>query len=172
MRIGVRIDRYGEFQAQVADIVGKRVLAVNGLKKDSEAVDFLLSDGSVFEMAYHPDCYASCYILELDCAPEDFVDQVVLSAEVVSNAENPPPPGEYAPDSYTWTFVKFSTSKGHFTVRWYGESNGYYSETPSFTRLPPDEARRVLSEKEQVLLDRAEEMGWSAAVRRDGIDET
>ena len=170
----MRIYNNWNYAAAVSDIVGKRVLAVNGLRKGSEAVDFLLSDGSVFEMAYHPDCYASCYILELDCAPEDFVDQVVLSAEVVSNsgAESPPPPGEYAPDSYTWTFVKFSTSKGHFTVRWYGESNGYYSETPSFTRLPPDEARRVLSEKEQVLLDRAEEMGWSAAVRRDGIDET
>jgi len=50
-----------------------------------------------------------------------------VEAEEISNEE--PYAGN---DSYTWTFYRFSTSKGTVTVRWLGESNGYYSESVSY----------------------------------------
>ena len=60
---------------------------------------------------------------------EDLEGVPLLLAEEYS--EDRGPLGEYD-DSYTWTFYKFATRKGYVTVRWYGTSNGYYSESVDF----------------------------------------
>jgi len=65
---------------------------------------------------------------------EDLIGSEILLAEEVTN-ENENPEGVEVPkyqESFTWTFYKLSTIKGSVTIRWYGESNGYYSESVTF----------------------------------------
>lgn len=70
---------------------------------------------------------------------DDLIGEPLLIAEVVTNSEeNPPGVNPEYQDSFTWTFYKLSTIKGSVTIRWYGESNGYYSEDVSFARIEDD----------------------------------
>lgn len=50
-------------------------------------------------------------------------------------AEETSSSGEIEWGTETWTFYKFATVKGYVTLRWYGESNGYYSESVDFERI-------------------------------------
>lgn len=76
---------------------------------------------------YHSqDCCESVYIESIVGDLNDLVGvPLLLSEEVSSDDEGPLYKYE---ESYTWTFYKFATIKGYVDVRWYGSSNGYYSE--------------------------------------------
>jgi hypothetical protein len=66
---------------------------------------------------------------------QDLVGSTITQAEESMSDENPE--GLKVPeyqDSFTWTFYRFATAKGSVVIRWYGESNGYYSESVSFEK--------------------------------------
>lgn len=76
---------------------------------------------------------------------EDVIDDVndllyapIVMAEEASNSDDPSPDNR-CDDSYTWTFYKFATAAGYVTVRWFGSSNGYYSESVDWTLYGPDD---------------------------------
>lgn len=71
----------------------------------------------------------------------DLIGNPILLAEEVTH-EDKTPQGveepEWSDESFTWTFYKLSTIKGSVTFRWYGSSNGYYSEEVEFGEIYPD----------------------------------
>lgn len=99
------------------------------VNEDNARLVFTTEDGRRFVFFYEPDCCASCSIEDVCGDLPDLVGSPLVEAEEVSNYEREAPPSA---DSYTWTFYRFSTVKGTVTVRWLGESNGYYSESVSF----------------------------------------
>lgn len=94
---------------------------------------FTLEDGVKYMLCHYPDCGESVTIEDICGELDDLVGVPILIAEEVSGGQGVVPEGfEYptsGPGSFTWTFYKLATIKGYVTVRWFGESNGYYSET-------------------------------------------
>jgi len=108
----------------LATLIGQTITKIEGLENGSEKVSFITPSDTV-TLEYFPDCCASCPLDDFDGDPNDLLGSPILLAEEVSN-DAPAP--EYA-DSYTWTFYKFATVKGYVTLKFLGQSNGYYSET-------------------------------------------
>lgn len=61
----------------------------------------------------------------------DLINCPLLMAEMITNKDKK----STDEDSYTWTFYKLSTIKGSVTIRWYGRSNGCYSEAVDFCKI-------------------------------------
>lgn len=125
--------------AQISELVGKTIAAING-KIGDETLVFECSDGTRYQMHYYPDCCASCVLEDVVGELSDLIGSPIVRAEESTNSkENPPdakPETIKYQDSFTWTFYLLSTVKGSVTLRWYGSSNGYYSESVTFERLP------------------------------------
>lgn len=115
------------------DMLGKtfRKVTQNG----NNSLTFEVSDDEAYIMYYEPDCCASCNIEDVCGDLEDLVDTPIVRAEQNSNDEPDLPSPESHPESFTWTFYRIGTNKGTVVVRWYGSSNGYYSETPTFQKV-------------------------------------
>lgn len=124
---------YWEQRCDFSELVGKTLQSVTH-DKGAEEVRFSAADGETFVLWHDQDCCESVRVEDIVGDLSDLVGSPILQAEEVSNPSGDPAP-EY-PDSWTWTFYKLATIKGSVTIRWLGESNGYYSEGVDFRREP------------------------------------
>ena len=122
---------------EISELIGKTFTSVE--QKGHEEIIFTEADGTKY-IQYHPqDCCECVLIEEIHGDLTDLVGAAIVQAdEVVSQNETPSgfPSVEY-PGSYTWTFYKLATNKGYVTIRWLGESSGYYSESVYMRKVEP-----------------------------------
>lgn len=108
---------------------------------DKETIDFATTDGRTFRQWHSQDCCERVEVSEIVGDLDDLIGSPVLMAEEVSHhREDPPEVGvidDQWRESWTWTFYKLATIKGSVTIRWLGESNGYYSESVDFDETTP-----------------------------------
>ena len=96
----------------------------------TESILFIDKDDIEYEMFHDYDCCENVYIEDICGDINNLIGSEIIMAEEVINRDLSPL-NEFD-ESYTWTFYKFATVKGYVTIRWYGESNGYYSEKVDF----------------------------------------
>jgi hypothetical protein len=112
------------------ELLGKTITEWQGWL-DAEEVLLKCSDGSEYRLYHEQSCCEHVWLEEASgCDTEDIVGSPILLAEEIAGESGEDDSG----DSYTWTFYKLSTIKGSLTLRWLGESNGYYSERVTFER--------------------------------------
>ena len=115
---------------------GPTIISIDGLEDDSAEVIFTTSEGRRFEMSHSQDCCERVSIEDVCGDVNDLLNSPILLAEEVTSDEDPVDVNkEYHDDLYCWTVYKLSTFKGDVTIRWYGESNGYYSVGVDFHEI-------------------------------------
>ena len=121
-------------------LIGKTIVSI---EKDNNVILFTALDNEQYIMFHNQDCCECVEIEEIIGDLNDLIGTPILSASEDSNRDNPKPcryqEKDYDDkaditydDSHTWTFYNIATIKGYVTLRWYGRSNGYYSESVSF----------------------------------------
>ena len=118
-------------EAEFEDLLGKTLVSID---KTEDELIFTTTEGEVFKSYHNQNCCEYVYIEDIEGDLEDLIGSPILHAEEVTNTEDTFGMIEY-PSSFTWTFYKLATMKGYVTIRWYGESNGYYSESVDFCRV-------------------------------------
>lgn len=115
------------------EIIGKIFVSISA-SFDDATVTFKTDEGKVYVMYHERDCCESVILQEVIGDIRWLANSPIIRAErrwnIGRNDDN---------ESSTWTFYEMSTLEGSVTFRWYGTSNGYYSEDVSFERVGDDE---------------------------------
>ena len=121
--------------ANISDILGKTLAEVR--RDGDDRIYFSTTDGESFVMHHSQDCCEQVSIEDVAGDLNDLVGSPITKAEEVVHDNQTPDgtPERRDNDSYTWTFYHLATVKGYVTIRWYGSSNGYYSESVNFDKV-------------------------------------
>jgi len=109
----------------IKQLMGKTILKIDRVNDDGEELHFHMNTGETYIQYHMQDCCESVYIEDICGDLSDLLFTPVLNAYEESNGER----DEDQYESVTWTFYNISTIKGSVTIRWCGQSNGYYSES-------------------------------------------
>ena len=117
-----------------SDLLGHTIAQIEWRKNwgydRSDELIFTLEDGEKYKLYHDQDCCESVLIEDIAGDLESVLRSAIQLAEVVSNSG-----GVVGDGTYTWTFYKLVTHFGTVTIRWYGTSNGYYSEEVRWAKV-------------------------------------
>lgn len=102
-------------------LVGQTIRSIKGAEDGSFEV-VIETDHLLLTMEHQLDCCENVRVEDVTGDPGDLIGCVVSVAEERTEDS----PNDWG--SGTWTFYEIRTTGGDLTIRWLGESNGYYSE--------------------------------------------
>ena len=121
-------------------LLGKTLVSVRNV--DDGEILFETKDGDAFKLYHEQDCCENVYVEDICGDLDDLIGMPLLLAEEVDSGDLGPLDKDE--ESYSWTFYKLSTNKGSVTIRWYGESNGYYSEAVDFIQYKVGDVEKFI----------------------------
>ncbi len=119
-----------------SDLEGKVISNIEQHDMHGDSIFIECTDGSEYLMKHEQDCCESVDIYDIDGDLQRLVGQKIISAYENSSSDDPDNVDVYKEcrESFTWTFYVIRTNIDSVTIRWYGTSNGYYSESVDFSK--------------------------------------
>lgn len=107
-----------------------QTLARVSIAENKAEVLFETTEGRQYKLYHDQGCCEAVEIADVCGDLQHLVGAPILLAEEAHDE------GRLScGDHYTWTFYRFATVNGYVTMRWYGQSNGYYSEAVDFMEV-------------------------------------
>jgi len=113
-------------------LIGKILKNIN---QTEESITFYTTDGREYLMYHEQDCCELVSVEDVVGDLDDLIGTPILKASEDNNDDDVDDDKGDEYESCTWTFYNITTIKGHVTIRWFGSSNGYYSERVDFRRI-------------------------------------
>lgn len=112
----------------ISVLIGQTITEVTSSNTE---ITFKTSEGNEYLMYHDQDCCETVTIDDINGDLQRLIRQPISIAEerISSGLED-----DYA-ESSTWTFYSIANINEFVTIRWYGTSNGYYSEGVSFKKI-------------------------------------
>ena len=98
---------------------------------NDDVVTMIFANGAIAFMHHHQNCCESVFIEDIN---GDLRTLINTPLNVFDERQQDDP---NADESATWTFYTLRTIKGSVDIRWYGSSNGYYSESATIDVFLP-----------------------------------
>ena len=112
----------------IKELQGKTLNNVT-VDKENDEIIFTTTEGEKYKMYHQQDCCENVSIEDVNGDTNDLINTPILLAEERTNGN------ETSYGHETYTFYTFRTAKGDVDIRWYGESNGYYSESVNISKM-------------------------------------
>ena len=124
------MEHMGWRSSEISSMLGVTLTRIER-EAQPDMLTFFSECGRRWRMYHQQDCCEQVEIEELVGELDDLVGAPILVAEERVNEGKL----KYG-DTETWTFYELATIRGSVTLRWYGTSNGYYSERVHFEEGP------------------------------------
>lgn len=119
-------------EVKFSELKGKVLDKIN-VSEDRDIITFITNKGEIYKMFHDQECCEGVWLEDINGQLSDIIGSEILIADESEHYMEGNNPG--GDDSWTWTFYRLATKKGWVTLRWYGSSNGYYSESATLHKV-------------------------------------
>ncbi len=120
-------------KTEFSNLIGKTLVKIEN--RDNKELLFHTSDNEIYRMFHEQDCCECVDLEDIIGNLDDILNSPIMDAfEKTDDFTGNPKYDEYN-ELTQWTFYTIVTEKSSVTLRWYGESNGYYSVNVDFELL-------------------------------------
>ena len=115
------------------ELVGE-VLTHIDVDDANNVIMLVTASGKEFRVCHHQDCCERVRIVDTLGNWKELIGKQIIGMDIHAGNAETDPDGEPV-ESGTDTEITFRTDEHTVISRWFGESNGYYSESVDFDRI-------------------------------------